>query len=123
MRVDMRPHAIALLLPSLACAAGLAPANLRTEYRVNPLGLDVLAPRLSWTLAAPPGVRGQKQTAYQILVARTPEKLAYPGADLWDTGRVASPATIHIEYRGLPLASRMRCFWKVRVWDGSGKPS
>ena len=41
--------------------------GLRVEYLVDPLGIDVQQPRLSWLLAA--GPRGQKQSAYQIVVA------------------------------------------------------
>lgn len=105
------------------CAAAMTPANLRTEYRVNPMGVDVRAPRLSWTLEAPAGARDVKQTAYQIVVAESEEGLARGGALLWDSGRVASAETIQIEYRGRALRSRMRCYWRVRVWDGAGKAS
>jgi phosphohistidine phosphatase SixA len=41
--------------------------NLRCEYRSNPLGIDVLAPRLSWVLVS--DRRGARQTAYQIQAA------------------------------------------------------
>ncbi len=119
----MRGQLLAFLVPWTVCAAGLAPANLRTEYRVNPLGVDVRAPRLSWTLTAPAGAHDVRQTAYQIRVAATPEGLEAPGAALWDSGRVASAETIQIVYRGQALASRMRCYWKVRVWDEAGQAS
>lgn len=51
-------------------ASGPAPSpvgGLRCEYLVNPLGIDVERPRLSWALAAGPREHGQ--SAYQILVA------------------------------------------------------
>ena len=89
--------------------------KLRCEYRINPLGLDVSQPRLSWIVAA--SERGQKQTAYQILVASSESKLAADEGDLWDSGRVAADQSIHIAYAGRPLVSRMTCFWKVRIWD------
>ena len=95
--------------------------DLRCEYGVNPLGVDVTAPRLSWIMHSPS--RGQVQAAYQILVASTPEKLADGTADLWDSGRVASDQTNQVEYRGKPLKSQARCCWKVRIWDKSGKVS
>ena len=57
--------------------------NLRCEYLVNPMGIDVVKPRLSWVIGERgqetgdrgqnAEVRGQKQTAYQVLVASTPE--------------------------------------------------
>lgn len=40
---------------------------LRSEYRVDPQGIDVANPRLSWILKSEQ--RGQKQTAYHVLVA------------------------------------------------------
>ena len=94
----------------------MKPFSLRCEYLTAPLGLDVCSPRLSWKLEATDR-RGVAQSAYQILVASSPELLAQEKSDLWDSGRVESGASIHIEYAGSPLASRTRCYGKVRVWD------
>ncbi|MHC4251894.1 MAG: family 78 glycoside hydrolase catalytic domain, partial [Planctomycetota bacterium] len=94
---------------------------LRCEYRVDPLGIDVVEPRLSWVPVS--SRRGQKQTAYRVLVAGSPEALASDVGDLWDSGKVESDRTIHVVYEGKPLESRMHCWWKVRVWDMDGKPS
>ena len=60
--------------------------RLRCEYLENPQGIDVVAPGF-------PGFwqsdeRGQKQTAYRVLVASSPELLAKDQGDLWDSGRV-----------------------------------
>jgi len=101
--------------------AGLTATGLRCEYRVDPLGVDVTQPRLSWVLRS--NQRGQRQTAYRLLVASSPEKLAADTGDLWDTGRVESDQTLHVVYDGKPLTSRMQCWWKVRVWDADGQPS
>jgi alpha-L-rhamnosidase len=104
--------------------AGATPARLRCEYLANPLGIDVRVPRLSWILQAnDPADRGQKQTAYQVLVASSAERLASDQGDLWDSGRVVSDATLQVEYAGKPLSSRMRCHWKVRAWDRDGRAS
>ena len=81
--------AICWLLGPSACNADavLAPANLRCEYRVDPEGIDVAQPRLSWTLGAVAAdARGLTQAAYQLLVASTPENLAADQGDLWDSG-------------------------------------
>jgi alpha-L-rhamnosidase len=67
--------------------------------------------------------RGASQTAYQVLVASSAEKLAEEVGDLWDSGRVASKESIQVVYAGKPLRSRMECHWKVRIWDHEGKPS
>ena len=103
--------------------ARLRPAGLRCEYLVNPLGVGVAEPRLSWTLEAAPGAREQVQSAWQVLVARTPQTLAADRGDLWDSGKVESGQQLHVEYTGKPLKSRMRCYWKVRAWDGDGRAS
>ena len=39
-----------LLLTAFSCAANMTATALRCEYRENPLGIDVRAPRLSWQL-------------------------------------------------------------------------
>ena len=48
-------------------AAHLKPVYLRTEYRVDRLGIDEIQPRLSWQIESKS--RGEKQTDFQILSA------------------------------------------------------
>ena len=100
---------------------GLAPAYLRCEYLIDPLGIDEPAPRLSWIVES--GERGQRQTACHILVASTERLLRQGQGDLWDTGKVASEETIGTAYHGQALVSHQRCFWKVKVWDKDGRES
>jgi len=115
------------LLFCLACAqlaGGVSAAtvhNLRCEYLKDPLGIDATKPGLSWVIKS--GQRGEVQTAYQVLVASSPQALAKNRGDIWDSGKVASDQSAQVRYSGKPLASRMRCYWKVRVWDRKGKPS
>ena len=106
---------------SEASMGALAATNLRVEYHQNPLGLDTPQPRLSWQLEA--SEDAQRQTAYRILVASTPELLAEDVGDLWDSGKVDSNDTTHIAYGGSPLPSRAECHWKVQVWDSHGAES
>ncbi|HEY3281613.1 MAG TPA: glycoside hydrolase family 78 protein [Armatimonadota bacterium] len=108
------------LMGSAAWAA-LAPGYLRCEFRQNPLGIDVTQPRLSWELQS--AQRAEKQTAYQIRVASSLERLLSGRVDLWDSGRVASSGTAHLVYAGRPLASGDRAWWQVRVWDRGGRAS
>lgn len=102
-------------------ATGLRAVALRCEYLQNPVGIDEVQPRLSWRVES--DERGQKQTAYRILVASSHDLLTEGHADLWDSGRVASSRTIHIAYGGRPLLSRQVCFWRVKVWDREGSAS
>ncbi|MCY2991476.1 MAG: family 78 glycoside hydrolase catalytic domain [Planctomycetota bacterium] len=100
---------------------GLLPTYLRCEYLANPLGIDETSPRLSWLVVS--SERGQRQTAYRILVASREELLGQDRGDLWDTDKVASDQTAAVVYDGRPLESRQNCFWKVKVWDRSGQES
>jgi alpha-L-rhamnosidase len=100
---------------------GLTPSRLRCEYRTDPLGVDVTSPRLSWIVESTG--RGQKQTAYQVLVAADAAVLGRDQGDLWDSGRVNSDETTAIVYAGKPLRSHQECFWKVKVWDKDGQAS
>jgi alpha-L-rhamnosidase len=95
--------------------------HLRCEYLADPLGIDTPHPRLSWQLAS--SVRGRKQTAYRVLVARSAEKLMADVGELWDSGRVSSDRSTLVEYAGLPLRSEQRCYWKVQAWDERGRSS
>ena len=104
---------------ALKANAAMLPVAMRCEYRVNPAGIDEAQPRLSWRVESLE--RGQKQTAYQILVASTPELLQANIGDLWDSGKIFSGETINIAYAGKALASRQQCFWKVCTWDKDGK--
>jgi predicted GH43/DUF377 family glycosyl hydrolase len=101
--------------------SSLKPANLRCEGVVDPLGVDVEQPRLSWTVES--HVRGARQTAYELLAASTSAALADDDGDLWASGKIASDETHFIPYAGKPLVSSQQVFWKVRTWDQEGKPS
>ena len=107
--------------PQLQARSDVRLTDLTCEYRRDPLGIDVTEPRLSWKLQS--AGRGQKQTAYQVLVATEKALLAENRADLWDTGKVTSDQSVCVRYNGKPLGSRVTCYWKVRIWDKDDQPS
>jgi alpha-L-rhamnosidase len=100
---------------------GLVARHLRCEYLVNPTAIDSPRPRLSWEPAS--AERGQRQTAWQVLVASSQDLLDKGQGDLWDSTQVASDQSNQVDYAGRPLASRTQVWWKVRLWDKDGKPS
>lgn len=109
---------MALFCPkAFANNSDLKPVNLRTEYKIDPV-IDVSKPRLSWELNS--AVRGQVQTAYQIMVASSMVQLASDKADIWDSNKTNGNATNQIEYGGKGLQPRAMCYWKVRSWDKNG---
>jgi alpha-L-rhamnosidase len=106
------------LMMGCTSRSALNPVQLNCEYLKNPSVVDVSHPRLSWINVAEKGVRDQAQTAFQIRVASSPEKLDTP--DLWDSGQQDSDRSIRVAYLGESLESRQECWWQVRVWDKEG---
>ena len=87
--------ALFLFASSQAYGSELKPTQLRCEYLDNPIGIDALSPRLSWRLDS--DQRGQSQSAYRIRVASSLETLAAGEGDLWDSGKISSSETLHID--------------------------
>ena len=75
--------------------------NLRTEYLVDPVGIDIPNPRVFWNCEG-----GVKQSAYRIV------------SEKWDTGRVESDS-MHAQYP-LTLVSGERVNYKIKLWDENG---
>ena len=97
------------------------PITLKTDSLINPLGIGEILPVLSWQLSDPDSSSPLKPaTAWQILVADSLENLGADVGNLWDSGKIVEPRAHQAVYRGLPLSSRQRAWWKVRVWiDGN----
>jgi alpha-L-rhamnosidase len=126
MHITIRLAAILTLVlimqhTSIAAASDITLTDLKCEFRADPVGIDTKEPRLSWRLES--AERGVAQTAYQILVASTPDMLTEEDADLWKSEKVTSDQSIHVVYDGMPLTSRQQCYWKVRVWGSDGEAS
>jgi alpha-L-rhamnosidase len=120
MQKSIVPTLAWLMLSTLATHAQVSPTQLRCEYLENPPVVDIVNPRLSWVNSAREGDRGQKQTAWEIQVASTKEKLLNNQGDLWVSGKVKSDRSFNIKYAGKPLTSRQDCWWRVRTWDKNG---
>jgi alpha-L-rhamnosidase len=90
-------------------------SNLICEYHTNPLGIDILKPRLSWQIVSVED--NVLQTAYEIRVTDQTAK----GKLLWTSGKVNSAQSVNIPYEGPELKSMQRVYWQVRVWDNKGK--
>jgi alpha-L-rhamnosidase len=106
---------ILLLLVSCSKVSLIKPTQLTCEYLKNPSVVDVRSPRLSWINISEKGLRGQKQTAWQVRVASSKADLSEP--DLWDSQKVQSDQSTRIEYEGKNLTSGLECWWQVRTWD------
>ena len=104
-----------------ALLAQAAPVHLRIDYRENPLGIDDTTPHFSWQ--SDNTERNWRQSAYEILVASSPEDLQSGNADVWDSGTLSSDESVGLAYGGPTLQSRKRYYWTVRVWDSNGQQS
>jgi alpha-L-rhamnosidase len=111
------PAGAATAEPSAIQTTGFRVGELKTDYRINPLGLEARHLRFFWL------VHGGDQAAWQVQAASAPERLADGRADLWDSGRQEGVATTQVAYGGKPPASRQRAWWRVRAWDAAGRPS
>lgn len=101
--------------------AGVSVANLKCEYRKDPLGVETAAPRLSWELHSEQ--RGVVQSAYRILVSDNMESLNKNEGNVWDTQKLNADQSIQVAYSGKELTAAKPYFWKVRVWDNKGNTS
>ncbi|RPI68850.1 MAG: alpha-L-rhamnosidase, partial [Ignavibacteriales bacterium] len=110
------------LLSASVLQAEIQPYKLVCEYKVNPLGIDVLNPRLSWMLPSDPANRNVIQTAYQIQVCL--DKPTFNSSNLvWDSDKIMSDQSTQIVYSGLPVVSLERYYWRIKYWDNKGRES
>jgi alpha-L-rhamnosidase len=91
----------------------MAPVDLRTGTRTDPLGIDATHPRLTWRQPA-----GSPQaSAYAVQVSTDPGF----GGLVWDTGRIDDDQPVDVGYAGAALESRRRYWWRVGTWDSDGE--
>ncbi len=101
--------------------AAIKIVNLRCENKINPIGIDVINPKISWNLES--NLRNKKQSAYQILVSDSQFELVNNVGNYWNSGKIYSDKSIQIRYSGKSLSSESIYYWKVRVWDELGNIS
>ena len=115
---------LAFVLLLTSCRVADAPVELyalQCEFRENPLGIDRMNPLFQWKMRDER--RGARQTAYQLIVYQNTETSDRDEVEIWDTGKIFSDESVHIVYDGPDLESREKYYWRVRVWDHSGKVS
>ncbi|HYJ37557.1 MAG TPA: alpha-L-rhamnosidase N-terminal domain-containing protein, partial [Chitinophagaceae bacterium] len=101
--------------------SSLQPDNLRCEYLVDPLGIETANPRLSWTFVS--NERNQVQSAYEIIVGDSRSAVEKSIGNCWLTGKINTNKHLHIQYKGKPLKSFTRYYWRVRIYNGEAKPT
>ena len=92
--------------------------QLVCEYKTDPIGIDIVKPRLSWQLTT--SDNGVIQTAYEVRVAESADKLNSSKL-LWSTGKINSNQSVNVVYNGPALITAQRVYWQVRIWDNKDK--
>ena len=105
----------------LSAASPLKIDQLSCEYLQNPLGIDTKTPRFSWTMSS--SRRNQFQSAYEIIVSTKLEEIQKLKGNVWTSGKTNSNQNTHIEYKGSPLKSFTKYYWRILVYDEKGEPS
>jgi len=95
----------------------LTVSHLRCEYRINPIGLDITSPRLSWHLQS--DLRNCVQSDYQIQLSRTEDFAQI----VWDSGKKSSDQSIHVELEHWVPEARTRYYYRIRAWERAGVES
>jgi len=113
--------AVAVLWQSVGMAA-LKVSRLRVENMHCPKAVENFRPRLSWVNESLADERGQRQTAYRIVVAEDQESLRQ-GRYVWDSGKCKSPESAYVQYNGGELKPLATYCWKVMAWDRKDKAS
>jgi alpha-L-rhamnosidase len=107
-------HVSFISMPRTPHGSDLKITGLQCAYANNPVGIDVQTPPLSWRLES--DRRGTFQHACEIIVADSPEKLSDNLGNIWDSGILEASSSCGVKYAGPALKSRMRYYWKVKVW-------
>ncbi|MGY8944843.1 MAG: family 78 glycoside hydrolase catalytic domain, partial [Flavobacteriales bacterium] len=88
--------------------------DLKSEHLVNPIGIDVKAPRLTWKIND--SRRGAIQKSYDICVGTDSAKVAAGKGSYWKTGKINSSNQM-VVYDGNQLKPYQKYYWLLKVWD------
>lgn len=104
---------------ALSDASTAAPENLHVEMIRKPSGLVLKdrTPEFGWQV--PEGL--VFQSAYQILVSNSEEKINQNMGDVWDSGKVPGNQSFNLAYGGGALEDNQTYYWKARLWDGDNR--
>ncbi len=86
--------------------------DLRTDYQINPIGIDSPTPSFSYKLSSTHN--NTTQADYQIIISH--------GDDIvWDSGKCASDQSLYITYEGTALSPKTRYDIRLLITDNHGE--
>jgi hypothetical protein len=95
--------------------------KLFCQHRENPVGIDVQAPSFGWQILS--SQKGYIQSGYYLQVSSDSLQLTQNIAGEWNSGKITSSSSQFVRYKGKPLQSGKKYFWRVRIWDKNSKAS
>jgi hypothetical protein len=98
-----------------------APGDLECDGKVDPTGVPTGYPVLTWTFRDADTSLGDRQSAYQVILADNPHDILNDVGNVWDSGKVLTAGT-SANPCGVPLRPGIRYHWKARTWDASAVP-
>ena len=114
-----------LLFPLLTSAdrntISQSPSGLMVEFIREPEHVMIMDPRPEFTWIVPDAAG--MQTAYQILVSSSEERLKKDEADCWNSNKTFGSRSAEVEYAGAGLNENRVYYWKVRIWDKKERTS
>jgi len=93
--------------------------DLRCCELLNPQGVS--SPLLSWKLKT--AEEGVSQKAWEVEMATSKETLFKGKADVWKSGKKLSDMQFNIAPDGAIFTDATGYYWRVRIWDNTGKIS
>lgn len=87
--------------------------KLTVQNLDKPLVIEDAHPLFGWQMTS--DVKGQKQSAYQVVVTRESD-----GKVVWNSGKKSSGESQNIKYLGAALQPETAYGWKLTVWDKDG---
>jgi alpha-L-rhamnosidase len=103
--------------------AANAPTGLLTDLLEHPelTVLTTAAPQFGWIYN--PSFRNDAQAGYRIIVASSLTLAGQGQGNVWDSGLVASSASINVPCAGAALRTNTAYFWSVQTQDSAGQTS
>ena len=112
---------VLLILFSHGSFAQLQITAALCENKINPTGVSLQKIRFGWELQSTEN--GQYQTAYQLVIASSKDKLDAGNYDVYNSEIKKSSQSVLVEYTGNTLQAAQIYFWKLQVWDKNNQPS
>jgi len=100
------------LISSVQAQSSFQVVELKTEYLVNPIGIDNPTPRFTWHVLAPD--KGFRQRSYRIIVDKDSMSVVNSQGTSWDSKLTAAENSL-VKYEGKPLDPFTKYYWRIDI--------